>query len=93
MDNLNLNELRKEINRVDTGLTRLLERRFDLVMMVADYKKANDMDIYDSEREGRVIENCKSCLKDPRYAKHIEKLYHEIMDAAKDMEQEQIREA
>ena len=90
---LNLNELRNEKNQVDRELTGLLEKRFNLVLKVALYKRAQGIAVYDPAREQAVIDRCKSYLKNSRYDKQIEKLYQAIMDAAKEIEQEEIREA
>lgn len=90
---LNLNELRDEINQVDMELTKLLEKRFNLVLKVALYKRTQGIAVYDPSREQAVIDRCKSYLKNPRYDIQIEKLYHAIMDAAKEIEREEIKEA
>ncbi|MBQ2738353.1 MAG: chorismate mutase [Clostridia bacterium] len=51
-----LNEIRQEINAVDTELRSLFERRMLLAREVAEYKTAHGLPILDASREAEVIE-------------------------------------
>ena len=53
---MNLEECRKEIDRLDKELTNLLEQRMQVVAKVAAYKKANHMEIFDPRRERQVLD-------------------------------------
>lgn len=81
-----LEEFRKEINSIDEELVRLLERRFNVVLKIGQYKKENNLPIYDEDREKKVIENCVSRLENKNYSHHMETLYRHIMDTCKDLE-------
>ncbi|WP_051823890.1 chorismate mutase [Clostridium sulfidigenes] len=50
-----LEQCRKEIDEIDKELINLFERRMDVAIRVANYKKENDLPIYDEERESKVI--------------------------------------
>lgn len=50
-----LEECRKEINEIDGKLVELLQQRMYVSMDVATYKKANDIPVYDAEREQALL--------------------------------------
>ncbi len=51
-----LDELRKEIDNIDSELIILFEKRMDIVKEVIDYKLFHDLPIYQSDREQEVIQ-------------------------------------
>jgi prephenate dehydrogenase/chorismate mutase len=51
---LNLEDLRQGIDRVDQQLFALLKERAQLVFSVGEYKRARNLPIYDPAREGRI---------------------------------------
>lgn len=51
-----LDDAREEINRIDSEMARLFVRRMRAVALVAEYKRAEGMAVYDPERERQVIE-------------------------------------
>ena len=59
-----LEEARKIIDETDGELTALFECRMGAVREIAEYKKENGIDIYDSGREKQLIEKNLSGLKD-----------------------------
>ncbi|MDO5702176.1 MAG: chorismate mutase [Lachnospiraceae bacterium] len=60
----NIDELRKEIDRIDSELVRLFEERMNIALEIAAYKKQNGLPILDEGREKAVIEKCVSRLSD-----------------------------
>ncbi len=50
-----LNESRKIINDIDKEIIKLFEKRMDIVLDIALYKKNNDLPIFHPEREKEVI--------------------------------------
>lgn len=48
--------LRVDIDEVDRALAPLLQRRMELSKEVALYKKANDLPVYQPEREAALLE-------------------------------------
>jgi monofunctional chorismate mutase len=81
-----MEEYRKEINSIDEELVKLLERRFNVVLKIGQYKKENNIPIYDEKREKMVIENCVNRLENKNYSLNIEDVYKKIMDTCKDLE-------
>ena len=63
-----LNELRKEIDLIDQDLVRLFEKRMDVVLEIADYKKAHHVPIVHTDREKQVIDRGVGLLKNKEYA-------------------------
>ncbi|MBQ7230001.1 MAG: bifunctional chorismate mutase/prephenate dehydratase [Oscillospiraceae bacterium] len=50
-----MNELRNEINKIDEELLNLFLRRMDVTEQVADYKQANNLPIYQPQREREIL--------------------------------------
>ena len=53
---MELNELRKQIDKVDKQMAELFEERMNLVKKVGEYKKEHNLPILDKERENIVKE-------------------------------------
>ena len=62
----NLENARKIINEVDVQLAALFEKRMEAVKMVAEYKKQNNLPIFDENREKEI------CKKEIEYIKNDE---------------------
>lgn len=52
---MELSEIRKEINKVNDEMLKLFEKRMELCKMVAEYKKANNMEIFVKSREDEIL--------------------------------------
>ena len=52
---MDLNELRTEINTIDDDILQLFLRRMELAGQVAEYKRANDLPIYQPQREREIL--------------------------------------
>lgn len=87
---IDLNEIRKEINNIDEEIVRLIERRFNCAMKVGQYKKKNDLPIYDENRESKVIEKCVKLLSNEHYTEYLEKLYTDIMGISKEIQENEV---
>lgn len=83
---MELDKARIEINAIDKEMVKLLEKRFNLVLQIGQYKKDNNLPVYDAEREKKVIENCVNNLENKMYSKHIETIYKQIMNTCKELE-------
>ena len=53
---MDLNELRNEIDSIDSELVRLFCARMDIAAQVADYKKENNLPIFVPARERAVLQ-------------------------------------
>ena len=82
MAELDLEVIRKEIDKVDRQLAAILEARLGLVMQVAEYKKPKGMPVKDKAREAKVVEKVTGFLDNKDYVPAVETIMHSIMDAA-----------
>jgi monofunctional chorismate mutase len=87
---LNLSEIRDSISEVDEEIVQLLEKRFNLTLKVGQYKKNNNIPIFDDEREKIVIEKCMDMLEDSKYQNYLQKIYEEIMNNCKEIQKNEI---
>lgn len=84
---MDLDALRVEIDKLDRTILDSFEKRMGLCREVALYKKANNMQIFQSEREKQIIakvkDNSPEDLKEASAA-----LFTEIMDISKCLQQQ-----
>ena len=79
------NELRvyrKEIDKVDNKLIKLLNERGRIVQKIGKIKKQVNLDIYQPEREKKIIERIKSKSKILKNTS-VENIWREIINACK----------
>jgi chorismate mutase/prephenate dehydratase len=84
---MNLEELRKKIDDIDTSIVRLIADRIKLAEQIGKVKREQGQQIEDSQREERVLKH----IKDLARAKNIkqadiEGIYHQIFTAAKSIQ-------
>ncbi len=53
---MDIQQIRQEIDNIDTQLVDLFRQRMEKAASVAEYKKANDMNIYDPARERALLQ-------------------------------------
>jgi len=82
-----LEELRAEIDEVDTGLLELMNARADLVHAVGEIKKENGLEIYAPEREEKLLQSLVKKSQGRLPEKSIRAIYREIMSAALALEE------
>ncbi|MBN2421858.1 chorismate mutase [Candidatus Woesearchaeota archaeon] len=77
---MNLDELRKEIIKLDMSLLELLKKRKKIVEKIADYKIENKLPVRDESRERKlfdlITDKCHELNLDE---KHVKRLYEEII--------------
>jgi chorismate mutase/prephenate dehydratase len=79
---MNLEELRIEIDRIDSELIRLLNERADIVHEVGVIKKRDKLDIYAPDREEKLLRSIVAKSEGRLPEKSIRAIYREIMSAA-----------
>lgn len=82
MQELNLEDIRKEIDKMDQQLAEVLEKRLQLVMDVAAYKKSKGMPIKDKNREAKVIAKVAGLLENQDYSIAVKNIMRGIIDQA-----------
>ena len=82
MQELDLELIRKEIDKADSQLAEVLEKRLQLVMQVAAYKKSKGMPVKDKNREAKVIAKVASLLENKDYSIAVKNIMRGIIDQA-----------
>lgn len=79
---MHIDELRKDIDKTDAELVKLFNHRMDLVKNVAEYKKAINMPIFDSERERQLFDKVAK-LAGETTESYVRSLYAVITDLSR----------
>lgn len=85
-----MNELeacRKEIDEIDKELVDLFERRMKIAVRVAEYKKKNNLPIFNEAREKQVIEKNIGILKEKSYADLTRKFFNNLMELSRSLQE------
>ena len=71
---MNLEELRKNIDKVDDEIIKLVENRMDIAAEIAAYKKENNLPVLNSAREREILNNIAGKSK-PEIKSYMRVLY------------------
>ncbi len=85
---MSLEDLRKQIDTIDTDLLRLLNDRADVVHKVGEFKKREGLEIYAPDREEILLKSLVSKSDGRLPEKSIRAIYREIMSAALALEED-----
>ena len=83
LDLLDLNNLRNKINEIDDNIVEFLLERFAVVKDVAEYKKANGLEILQKNREEEVLQNISDKIGDRECKEYILYIYQSILETSK----------
>lgn len=86
-----IEQCRKEIDEIDKELINLFERRMDVAIRVANFKKENDLPIYDEERESKVIKKNVDNLKNKNYDLLARRFFLSIMELSRSLQESIIK--
>jgi len=82
-----LDDLRKDIDRVDEVIVRLLNERARVACEIGRLKKADGVPVYQPEREKQVIDHVRSvAIEGPLGPEAIVRLFERIIDEARRLE-------
>ncbi len=79
---LDLNEIRKEINATDKEIVERFIRRMNLAANVAEYKKQHNLPVLDAARERELLARIAD-MAGEEFEKYALILYHTMMDVSK----------
>ena len=79
---MDLNELRKSIDKIDDELLKLFEQRMKITHQVAQYKIENELEVFQSGREQAIIDKVRSKMPS-ELENSAETLFTTIMDISK----------
>ena len=86
---MDLQELRNEIDKVDSEIINLFIKRMDLCEQVAQYKIDNALPVFQGNREQDIIDNIKRNVPE-NLANGAVALFYNIMDISKCIQQEKL---
>lgn len=90
-DNLNdLDVFRKTIDKCDMEIVQAIEKRFSTVKQIVQYKKDNNLEIYQPDREQQVLEKVDSYLTSNEFSEELKSLYTYIMEISKEIQERSI---
>lgn len=77
---MTLDELRQEIDKIDSEMVKLFSARMDVSAKIAEYKKENSLPVYDPLRESEKLEDIASRLPEAQreYGKRLYSLIFEL---------------
>ena len=82
MENLNLDEIRKDISAINDEMLALFVKRMELSAKVAAYKKANGLPTLDRKREEAILQKVADNTSD-EYRQYALEFFRNIMDLGK----------
>ena len=89
----NLDDLRRDIDRVDEVLVRLLNERARCACEIGKLKKVLGIEVYQPEREKQVIEHVRGvAVEGPLGPDAIARLFERIIDEARSLERRLLQE-
>ena len=92
MAGLDLKKIRQEIDLVDRRLAQDLEKRLQLVLQVAEYKREQGLPVKDAAREEQVVAKVTGLLQHQEYAPVVAGIMRSIMAAACELEEKHLAE-
>ena len=78
-----LKDKRSQIDKIDSEIFSLLEKRFSLCKEIGEYKKANGIKTLDASREGEILAG----IPNGEYKENIAKIYGEIFNQSKKIQE------
>jgi chorismate mutase-like protein len=87
MTSTTLDDLRRDIDRVDEVLVRLLNERARCVCEIGRLKKAHGVEVYQPDREKEVLAHVRSVgAEGPLGSEAVARLFERIIDEARRLE-------
>ncbi len=83
-----LEKARTEIEAVDKELVKLFEKRFLAVRDVLEYKKENNLPVFDEKREEYLLEKNTGYLKNNNLKKYYEEFLKAMFKVSKDYQKD-----
>ncbi len=85
---MNLDEIRKNIDDIDSQIIDLFAKRMECAKQVAEYKKSNSVGVLQSSREQQVIAKAVDKMDNEELKKFVPTLMNCLMEMSKDYQRE-----
>jgi chorismate mutase len=82
----NISSYREEIDRLDSELLSIFNRRATLALKIGRIKKTMDLPVYDPSREKRIFERMKGDNKGPLDDGAVVRLFERVIDESRRLE-------
>lgn len=79
---MNIDELRLEIDEIDSQLTELFEKRMETAALIAEYKQKNSLPVFNREREREVLNKVTDSVA-PELSGYTKTLYQTIFNLSR----------
>lgn len=79
-----LDNLRLQINEIDNSILELIQKRMDISIKVGEYKKKNNMEVFDPKREKDLITRLSS--QNSLDEEFITEIWNSIMNYSKKLQ-------
>ncbi len=89
---MDLTELRKEIDKIDSQLVKLYEDRMEVSKKVADYKIKTGKKVFDREREIQKLNSVKSLAHSDFNKTGVEELFSQIMSMSRKLQYQMLQD-
>jgi len=81
-----IDDYRKEINRLDSELLQIFNKRAALALKIGEIKKQQGIAVYDPEREKRIFETMSKDNPGPLANDAIVRLFERVIDESRSLE-------
>lgn len=82
-----LSHLRREIDKIDADLAKLLRQRFAIMNRIADAKNANAKPVRDAAREAEVLKRAQKWCPEPELKPAVTKVFESIIEQSVALQQ------
>ena len=89
---MNLDDIRNDIDMVDSQLIALLEQRMDLVSQVATYKKMTGVRVLDNSREIAILDKVANRVKEPLFTETIVNTFRDILNNSRAYQEQTLKD-
>lgn len=85
-DNMSIDEIRSEIDRLDSELLRIFNERASLALAIGHIKKEQGLPVYDPTREKKIFERIQAQNPGPLDNQAIVRLFERVIDESRRLE-------
>lgn len=89
---MDLQELRKEIDKLDAQIVELLQQRMDVAAGVAEYKRVNNMPVLDAGREQTKLNTIAAMCREDM-AEYVCELYKAIFAVSRSYQEKLLEQS
>lgn len=83
---MTIDDIRQEIDRLDSELLRIFNRRAELALRIGEIKKGLGLQIYDPTREKKIFQRMKEENPGPLDDQAIVRLFERVIDESRRLE-------